>query len=240
MPRSILSGVFILNELAKENLMQNGHKMISDFSLTKSWIQVSVITAILAVVCYTLLMVVEMPQVITVILASAFGPLLSIASLGLYYFMKVHRKTVALQIAVVANIIAGSIVTLMFLVQMAIRLSVQDSLSNATDSAKEMINTLWRIVDHVQLGMDVAWDVYICIGTFFFGLAMLRHPQFGKIFGWSGMAIGVLLLGFNLSTFPEPPANAGLIDPGPLVGLWYFAIAIQMFRSTKLIGNELQ
>ena len=44
-------------------------------------------------------------------------------------------------------------------------------------------------------------------------------------------AVAVLLLTLNLSTFPEPPEESGLVDVGPLVGLWYLAAAIRMRSS---------
>ena len=47
----------------------------------------------------------------------------------------------------------------------------------------------------------------------------------------NGVALGFGLLLFSLYTFPTPPANAGLVDPGPVVGLWYLAVTVQMWRS---------
>jgi hypothetical protein len=83
----------------------------------------------------------------------------------------------------------------------------------------------------VWLGLDVAWDTYIGLGTVLFAFSMLRHPRFGRVFAATGVAIGFALLLFNLYTFPTPPANAGLVDLGPLIGLWYFAVTVQMWRS---------
>jgi hypothetical protein len=68
---------------------------------------------------------------------------------------------------------------------------------------------------------------------------MLTHPRFGKILGGLGALLAILLLGFNLYTFPIPPANANLIDFGPFVGLWYLIISIQTLRSLKWAEREL-
>ena len=81
------------------------------------------------------------------------------------------------------------------------------------------------------LGLDVAWDAYIGVGTALFGFSMLRHPRFGWMFGVSGIAIALVLLCFNLYMFPAPPANAGLIDLGPLVGVWYLAVTLRTWQS---------
>jgi len=82
----------------------------------------------------------------------------------------------------------------------------------------------------IWLGIDLAWDAYIGLGTICFAVAVLRHPRFGRVFAFSGLAIAVGLLGLNLYIFPKPPARAGRIDLGPAVGLWYLAVTIQMWR----------
>ena len=85
----------------------------------------------------------------------------------------------------------------------------------------------------VWLGLDVAWDIYIGVGTLLFGAAAYRHEWFGKIIGASGVVIAVMLLSLNLGTFPVPPANAGLFDAGPLVGIWYFVVTLAAARGVR-------
>jgi hypothetical protein len=90
----------------------------------------------------------------------------------------------------------------------------------------------------VQLGLDVSWDVFIAIGTLLFAVNMLNHPRFGKILGSIGALLAILLLGFNLYSFPIPPANVNLIDFGPFVGLWYLVVSVQMLRSLTWAKKE--
>jgi hypothetical protein len=121
---------------------------------------------------------------------------------------------------------------MMLVVQLAISMSMRDYMDKATDAAtKATLDLIWKAVDKVQLGLDVSWDVFIGIGTLLFAVNMLNHPRFGKILGGIGALLAILLLGFNLYTFPMPPANANLIDFGPFVGLWYLVISIQALRS---------
>jgi hypothetical protein len=79
-----------------------------------------------------------------------------------------------------------------------------------------------RPLQPVWLGLDVAWDAYISVGTALFGFNMLRHPRFGRVFGGSGIGIALALLCSNLLTFPTPPANTGLVDlaPSSVSGTW--------------------
>ena len=120
----------------------------------------------------------------------------------------------------------------MLVVQLAISFSMEDYLKNAGDATtKSTLEWIGKVVDKVQLGLDVSWDVFIAIGTLLFAVNMLNHPRFGKILGGIGALLAILLLGFNLYTFPTPPANANLIDFGPFVGLWYLVASIQTLRS---------
>jgi hypothetical protein len=215
--------------------------MTKENALTLTWIKLGASAGILACVIYPLMIAVEMPRLLTVVCAAAFGPLLSLASVGLYHLLKLHQKTVTAQIAAGANVIAGTIVNMMLVVQLAISMSMREYVQNAGDAAtKATLELIWKAVDKVQLGLDVSWDVFISIGTLLFALNMLRHPRFGKIFGWIGVIIASLLLGFNLYSFPTPPANADLIDFGPFVGLWYLVISIQTLRSLKWAKNTLE
>ena len=120
--------------------------------------------------------------------------------------------------AAVLNGLGGALFTAMVLVQMAV--------------AHETGDRTERPLQAVWLGLDVAWDAYIGLGTVLFGVSMFRHPRFGRVFGTGGIVLGLGLLVLNLYTFPTPPANAGLIDLGPFIGLWYLAVSIQMWRSS--------
>jgi hypothetical protein len=209
-------------------------------AIVKSWVKVGVVAGFLATIAYPLLIMVSMPLTLTVILAGAFGPLLSVASMGLYNFMTANRRTVTLQIAVVFNIIAGTLVTTMLVVQLAVREFLALRLAETGDEqVREIIRWGYSGADKVQLGLDVSWDIYLAVGTILFALNMLRHPRFGRVVGGAGIAIGALLLSFNLMSFPVPPAESGSIDFGPLAGIWYFIVAVLMLRSFKWIGTEM-
>jgi hypothetical protein len=215
--------------------------MTKENALTLTWIKLGAIAGIIACVIYPLMIAVEMPRLLTVACAAAFGPLLSLASVGLYHLLKLHQKTVTAQIAAGANIIAGSIVNMMLVVQLAISMSMRGYMDKAAEAAtKSTLELIWKAVDKVQLGLDVSWDVFISVGTLLFAVNMLNHPRFGKIFGGIGALLAILLLGFNLYSFPIPPANVNLIDFGPFVGLWYLVVSIQTLRSLTWAKNTLE
>ncbi|UCE39881.1 MAG: hypothetical protein JSV17_10365 [Candidatus Aminicenantes bacterium] len=213
--------------------------MDGDKTLYRTWVRMGIYAGLAVSVIYPLMIFAPLPKKITIILASLFGPLLMLASLGLYYFLKAHRKTVTGQLAVISNIVASVLVTLMLIVQLSVNLSISGLMDSAGEGISEATKKwIWQVVDKVQLGMDVSWDIFIAIGTILFGVTMMKHPRFGKIFGLLGFLIGHFLLVFNLSTFPTPPGDAGLIDLGPFAGIWYLLVTVQIIRSLKWFDQQ--
>ena len=181
------------------------------------WIRSGAITGVWACLAYPAAVFVPLPFLATVVLAASFGPAVGLGCAGLWRLIRLRRPSVAAGAAAGLNGLGGALFTAMALIQMA----VGHVTGNHTD----------RPLEAVWLGLDVAWDVYIGLGTILFGLSMFRHPRFGRVFALSGIALGLGLLILNLYTFPTPPANAGLLDLGPFIGLWYLAVSIQMWRS---------
>jgi hypothetical protein len=205
-----------------------------------TWTKVGIVAGFLACTIYPLLIAVAMPVILTVALAAAFGPLLSVACLGLYHFIAAYRKTASLQIATVFLVVAGAVVNTMLVVQMTLREFWRADLVGAADAESErLLDAAYLAADKVQLGLDVSWDVYVSVGTVLLALNMIRHPRFGRVVGSVGILIGAALLAFNLATFPAPPAEAGSIDLGPLLGLWYLVVTIMLARSVGWLKDQL-
>ncbi len=181
-------------------------------------VQLGILAGFFACLAYPLIAFVPLPKLATTTLAAFFGPALAVASFGLRRLLDWETPLVSSALGSMLNALAGGLFSAMALVQMAIWYS-----SGGKRVSPE--------VNAIQLGLDVAWDAYIGLGTICFGLAMLGHPRFGRVFGGSGMAIAAGLLAFNLWTFPTPPANAGLADLGPAIGLWYLVVTIRMWGS---------
>lgn len=198
-----------------------GH--MQEQELTLEWITLGGVFGLASIVVFAVMVAAPLPDAATAVLAASFGPLLSLGSYGLYRLLVLNRNSASLQVAVVSNAIAGALVTAMLMVQLAVR-------SGGRASVDDFLWTKFRRVD---LGLDVAWDVYIVLGTFLFAWNMLRHPRFGPILGGIGLVLAGGLAVLNFATFPTPPGNAGLVDLGPLVALWYAAVSVQVLRSRR-------
>jgi len=181
-------------------------------------VHLGIVAGFFACLAYPLMAFLPLPMLARTTLAACFGPALAVASFGLKGLLDVERPMVSSALGSLLNALGGVLFSAMALVQLAV-----GSLASS-EKVSAPLSGIW-------LGMDLAWDAYIGLGTICFAVTMLQHPRFGRVFAFSGLAIGVGLLGLNFYTFPTPPARAGLIDPGPAVGLWYLVVTIQMWRS---------
>lgn len=198
---------------------------MSASELASRWRLIGGITGLLAVAAYALIVTVPFPNQLAAVVSSMFGPLVGCASVGLYRVLAWRQETIAGMLAAIANVAAGALVVAMLLVQIA--------LDDAEEEAAALSPSTERVFDHVHFGLDLAWDTFICLGTFLFGLAMLRRPAFGPVVGGAGMAIAVALYAVNFATFPEPPGESA-IDLGPLLGLWYAVVSVLLLRRPVL------
>jgi len=198
--------------------------------LKLQWIKTGVISGLLTFIVYPLMTLVDLPVQFTLLLAFSFGILFMLASIGLYNFISIESKTAVLHSALMFNIIACTVVVMMFTIQLAL---FSEGKYTGSDASKELSKHIFHMVNLVQLSLDVVWDIFISLGTILFAISMFKHPRLGKIIGVIGILLGAALLFNNIYYFPIPPAESGSIDFGPFVTLWYLAVTIMMLRSLK-------
>lgn len=187
-------------------------------------IQFGIVAGLATGVLYPVLLLVPVLW-ISLVAAAFLGPAIGVGSLGLRQLIDLPDRSAMASIAAIINVTAGALLTAMLLVQLAVR-----QIGTGTDP--QLIG--------VWLGLDVAWDIYIGIGTILFAASMLRHARFGWPFALPGLALGLLVIVLNLVVFPTPPAEAGSVDIGPFVGLWYLAATIQAWRSLGWARQQLR
>ena len=208
--------------------------MDEDIKFVKRWVITGFICGILAGISYGISIGVSLPPQIAYPIFWAFGPLLCAGAPGLYFFIKHYQKSIPLQIGTLFLIIAGASVTMMGTMQAAVRALFRTvSLEGAGAVSQEAWDLAYRVADTLQLGVDVAWDIFIFTSVILLGIAMLKHPKLGWFFGLPGCLIAFLGLVFNIYTFPYNPGTQGLIDVGPFMGLWFFAVSIKVIFSLK-------
>ena len=197
-----------------------------DYDLSASWIRIGPVAGLLGIAAYFAAVAGVLPSRVTLVLVFSMGPLLSVAFLGFYHFLRAHRNSAALQTATVFGVIAGTLVNLMLVVQQSLFIGLP-SATRAT------MGPAWAGLNWIQLGIDVSWDIYISVAIILLGMVLWKHPRFGIVLGGITIFAGSLLLVLNLWTFPAPPADSGLFDVGPFVGVWLLVLSLRMMFSVK-------
>ena len=187
----------------------------------RQWRLAGGISGLAGVSAYFAAALLPLPAALGYLAAFSFGPFLAVGLVGLCYQLEGGRAMVATRVAAGLGIAAGVMVLAMLCVQQSIfevgrAAALQASVDPSTGAAKYS----WEIVNAVQLGLDVAWDVLISASTLIFSGVMLFRSALWKVSGTVGMALSALLLSFNLAYFPVPPADSSSIDWGPFVALW--------------------
>lgn len=170
---------------------------------------------------------------VTLALVFAIGPVAMVAVLGIHELLRASPSVFLLRVGTTFLIIAFAFFNLMLVVQQMVRLQFRDlRMAAAGDpSQAALLDAVFRGTNLVQLGTDVSFDVFYCLGIIALSLVMYRERSFGRLVGVLGVISAAALLVFNLATFPYAPAESGLVDLGPLTGLWWLLVIIQVKRA---------
>ena len=203
-----------------------------------SWARIGGASGTLSILSYFAAAFVPMPDVLTLLAAFAFGPLLAVGAVGLHRGVARWRGKALTQIAAGFAVAAGTTVLIMLSVQQAIFVALADLRGSADAESAAGLEGVEALGHSVHLGIDVAWDVLISVAVVLFATAMSMRSGLSRFIGLSGMALGLLLLGFNLWFFPEPPASVDSVDWGPFVALWLLSVfAALVSRRPWLTGS---
>ena len=150
-------------------------------------------------------------------------PILSIVySYGLYSFIAAERESTANRLAFVFAVAAFATVLAMIVVQLAVGAGIAEVTGGLDEQTTKALRRGLRMID---LGLDVAWDMLIGTALVFSGMAMRRRSGLGLGWAVTSAALGIALIVLNALTFPWPPADRGLIDIGPFIGLFVMTLA---------------
>jgi hypothetical protein len=203
-------------------------KSTSNDGLMVAWVKIGIASGLLAVLVYPILILASLPRIAQVLLGGTFGPALAVASIALAHVLQMREHAPSIELASMSNALAGALVTAEILIQLAINYSTSPVAD--TQLASILRNRIWDVV----LGLDVSFDIFIGLGTLLFAIRMMRDPRFGKIIGWAGVFVSVVMLfGANIFFFPDPPYSHGFPHVGIFTGLWYLAVVLLMIRTLR-------
>ncbi len=177
-------------------------------------------SGIVGTICYIIAGFVSLEPSLGYAVAMAW-PILSIVFLfSLCQFLDPERRNTASQLAFVFGSLAFTLVAAMLSAQLAVKLGVDEYAAQSSQIQPELFKILRRSLRLVDLGLDVAWDLFMCTSLFFLAWQMNRHPRFGAWWALPAALLSAGLMVLNIVTFPWPPDTRGLIDLGPFAGLY--------------------
>ena len=196
------------------------------------------IAGIISIIFYISAVTIPLPSPIPRLLAFAFPLLWILSYMAFYHFLKKERHTPTLEIAYIFGIIGAALACSFLVVQQANIIWHREAMEAAqTEEAKALLKAAYRGTNRVQAGLDVAFDIFITIAMILFGINLARSPKLPSFLGIIMSLIATVLIVFNMITFPNAPAEEGLIDAGPFLGLWmlvvYIWFTVIVFREQK-------
>lgn len=183
-----------------------------------------------SIVSYLVIAFIDLPVPLTFFLAMMF-PILGIAFIySAKEFIDTQAPAFVNKLAFVYGAIAFSITAIFLSAQIAVQVGIDTA---GSETLKEIKSSI-RLVD---MGMDVAWDLFIGSFMILFMFAVLKV----KTLKWWGVVMGILgaaLIILNVITFPHPPADKGLFDIGPFIGVYILILAIKMLVTGLRMKKE--
>lgn len=209
--------------------------------INRRWVLFLGVLGLVVVLTYLAATLGLLRNVDNLVLALVFGigPVAIVGVLEIYERFPPTKVTLGLKAGSVFLVVAFALFNLMLVVQQLVRLQAREMISVAGEEAtKQMLKAVLRMVDLVQLGIDVSFDIFYCLGVILVSVAMYSHRDFGRIIGVFGVLSAVALLSLNLAAFPKVPGESGLVDLGPITAVWWLAVIVQLMRRPKRNGTE--
>ena len=178
------------------------------------------ICGIIGVICYILAISLPVSPKFGFLLALAW-PIFSIVfAYSVYKFIAHSYQSIYNQLAFLFVTIAFVLVSIMISIQLVVKTGMQDSIDNASGSELTDLELIANSLRWVDLGVDLAWDIFLGLALIFLAIAISRHPKLGP---WWSIPLALLAIGLivlNMLTFPYPPDTQGILDVGPLIGIF--------------------
>lgn len=166
----------------------------------------------------------------TILYAIAISwPILSIIFVySIYKYVALEHQTTANQLSFLFAALGFTIVACMISIQLAVKWGIDEYLIGLPEK-EELVSLFRQNIRLVDQGLDVAWDLFIGTSLIFLFAAIKGHYRFRFYWAIPSVILGSLLIIFNVITFPAPPNTKGLLDVGPLVGLYIIALSARLW-----------
>jgi hypothetical protein len=169
----------------------------------------------------------------------AVAPFAIVFAFALYRLIGWERDGALNQLGFVFAVVAFSVLAVTQSFQNAVPLVLTTEMK-ADGSDPEAWDRIYAGLNALDLGTDLAWDLFLGLWLLCIGAAMLRHSRLGARWGVPALALVPPFFAFNIAATPDPPA----VDLGPLIGMYATALSVWLIwlgaRRAGLEGRDGQ
>lgn len=185
-------------------------------------------SGVVGTLCYIGAAALSLNTQATFLLAMAW-PILSIVFIfSLFKFFDDYKKQMTNYLAFIFGCLAFTLVAVMLSSQLSVVAGTDEYIRSSPQSERELLNAFKKSLRLVDLGIDVAWDLFIGTSLIFLGITLRSHPGFRLWWGLPATVLGVALIVLNVLTFPWPPNTRNLFDIGPAIALYIIFLAVRV------------
>ena len=124
------------------------------------------------------------------------------------------------QLGFVFAVVGFSILAVTQSFQNAVSIVLTDEMK-AEGSGPEAWDRIYAGLNALDLGTDLAWDLFLGLWLLCIGVAMLRHSRLGARWAVPALALVPPFYAFNIAATPDPP----VVDLGPVIGMYSTALS---------------
>ena len=124
------------------------------------------------------------------------------------------------QLGFVFAVVAFSILAVTQSFQNAVSIVLTDEMK-AEGSGPEAWDRIYAGLNALDLGTDLAWDLFLGLWLLCIGVAMFRHSRLGARWAVPALALVPPFYAFNIAATPDPP----VVDLGPVIGMYSTALS---------------
>ena len=169
----------------------------------------------------------------------AIAPFAIALAYAIYRLIAWERDGALNQLGFVFAVVAFSVLAVTQSFQLTVP-SVLTAEMTADGSDPEAWDRVYAGLNALDLGTDLAWDLFLGFWMLCIGVAMLRHSRLGARWGVPALALVPPFLALNIATTPDPPH----LDLGPVVGFYFFALSVRLvwlgYRARALLASPSQ
>ena len=193
-------------------------------------------SGVIGTLCYIVSIFFQFSPAIAFLLAMAWPILTVIFAFSAYQYISIHHQSISNRLAFIFTVIAFTLVSIMISIQLVVRTGMEGTMSGKSGAEKDTLLLISHSLRWVDLGVDLAWDLFLGTGLLLLSMALWGHKKFGIWWSIPLALLSLILVLTNLITFPDPPGAAGLFDIGPVIAFFIIVFALRIV----FLGNQLK